>query len=93
MTSQTRLSAKGQVVIPKDVRDALGLKPGQVLDVVRTQNGVLLTPAHRKSGRTTDEIFARIREIAPPWHGPPASIEDMNQAVDAMFAAKSKDEI
>ena len=93
MTSQTKLSAKGQVVIPKDVRDALGLKPGQVLDVVRTQRGVLLTPAHRKSGRTTGEIFARIREIAPPWHGPPASIEDMNGAVDAMFSAKRKDEI
>ncbi|MDG2533386.1 AbrB/MazE/SpoVT family DNA-binding domain-containing protein [Sphingomonas sp. HITSZ_GF] len=93
MNAKTTLSAKGQVVIPKEVRDALGLLPGQVLEVVRTGNGVLLTPQRRKSGRTAEEIFARIREIAPPWNGPPVSIEDMDRAVDAMFAAKSKDEI
>ncbi|MES2096696.1 MAG: AbrB/MazE/SpoVT family DNA-binding domain-containing protein [Pseudomonadota bacterium] len=93
MNAKTTLSAKGQVVIPKDVRDALGLKPGQVLDVVRTGNGVLLTVPHQKSGRSAEEIFARIREIAPKWEGPPVSIEDMDRAVDAMFAARGKDDI
>ena len=93
VNAKTTLSAKGQVVIPREVRDALGLVPGQELDVVRTGNGVLLTPRHRKSGRTSEEIFARIREIAPPWNGPPVSIEEMDRAVDAMFAAKSKNDI
>ncbi len=85
MGAQTRMSGKGQVVIPKDVRDALGLKPGQTLDVVRTASGVLLTPVQNKSGRTTEEIFAHLREIAPKWEGPPVSIEDMDRAVDQMF--------
>lgn len=93
VNAKTTLSAKGQVVIPKDVRDSLGLRPGQVLNVIRTQGGVLLTPEIAKSGRSTEEIFARIREIAPKWEGPPVSIEEMDAAVDAMFAAKSKDEI
>jgi AbrB family looped-hinge helix DNA binding protein len=93
MNSTTSLSAKGQVVIPKDVRDALGLVPGQKLDVIRSGSGVLLRPQHQKSGRTTDEILASIAKIRPKWEGPPASIESMNAAVDAMFAAKSRDEI
>jgi AbrB family looped-hinge helix DNA binding protein len=85
MNAKTVMSAKGQVVIPKEVRDALGLSPGQVLDVVRTRNGLLLTPAHRKSGRSTEEILNRIREIAPPYNGPPVTDEIMHEAVEKMF--------
>ena len=92
MNATTILSAKGQVVIPKDVRDALGLLPGQVLDVKRTANGVLLTVAHQKSGRSTDEIFAELRKLYTHV-GPPATIDEMNAAVDAMFAARSRDDI
>lgn len=85
MNAKTTLSAKGQVVIPKDVRDALGLKPGQVLDVRRAGNGVLLSVSQQKSGRTADEIFAKLREIAPKWEGPPVTDEQMKDAVDTMF--------
>jgi len=85
MNAKTIMSAKGQVVIPKDVRDALGLTPGQQLEVVRAGNGVLLRPVLQKSGRSFDEITAHIREIAPPWQGPPVSIDAMNAAVDRMF--------
>lgn len=84
MNAKTTLSAKGQVVIPKDVRDSLGLKPGQTLDVIQTGGGVLLKPAVQKSGRSFDEITARIR--ARYTHkGPPVPIEEMNAAVDQMF--------
>lgn len=93
MNATTSLSAKGQVVIPKDVRDALGLTPGQKLDVIRTGNGVLLRPQQSKSGRTADEIFADIARIIPKWEGPPLTIAEMNASVEAMFAAKSRDDI
>lgn len=90
MTAQTSLSAKGQVVIPKDVRDALGYKPGQTFDVVKTDGGILLRPLARKSGRTTDQIVAEMRAL---YHheGPPVTIAEMNAAVDALFAAPGAD--
>jgi len=74
MNAKTKLSAKGQVVIPKDVRDHLGLKPGETLEVIETAGGVLLRPMHRKSGRPTAEILKSLRELTA-HKGPPIPIE------------------
>lgn len=40
----TTLSSKGQVIIPKTVRDALQWAPGTVFRVVACDGGVVLTP-------------------------------------------------
>ncbi|AYO76279.1 MULTISPECIES: AbrB/MazE/SpoVT family DNA-binding domain-containing protein [Sphingobium] len=84
MNAKTTLSAKGQVVIPKDVRDQLGLAPGQVLDVVPMGGGVLLKPQHKKSGRSFDEIMIGVR-ARYQHQGPPVSVEEMDEAVAQMF--------
>lgn len=39
MTHQSRLTIKGQVTIPRDIRAALGLKPGERVEFVRTASG------------------------------------------------------
>lgn len=70
------MSAKGQVVIPKDVRDALGLKPGQELDVVRSGDGVFLRKPTAKSGRSTEEIIKAIRALVQ-YDGPPVPIKKL----------------
>lgn len=90
MTATTKLSAKGQVVIPADVRRQLGLKPGQTLQVRKAGGGVMLTPILEKSGRSTDELLAEIRKIYT-HKGPPVTLEQMDEAVSRMFAERGKD--
>ena len=43
----TRVSERGQVVIPKAIRDRLGIKRGQVLDVEESDGAVLMRPKTR----------------------------------------------
>jgi AbrB family looped-hinge helix DNA binding protein len=43
-TALTKLSSNYQVVVPKPVRVALGLKPGDLFEATATRDGVLLRP-------------------------------------------------
>lgn len=81
MNVHTRLSAKGQVVIPKAVRERLGWTEGAELRIVEHAGSVTLEPVpSQKSGRTTEEILAAI-DARHSYRGPPLSIEDMDQGV------------
>lgn len=93
MNARTTVSAKGQVVIPKDVRDALHLRSGQELEVVRSGSSIILRPLATKSGRSFEEITARIRARAR-YDGPPLSIEDMATAIEqaAVESAAARDD-
>ena len=44
---QTKLDAVGRVVVPKALRDELGLEPGMTLDVSRYGAGLALLPGTR----------------------------------------------
>lgn len=81
---QTKLSAKGQVVIPKDVRDRLRWTQGQALDVVETADGVLLKRPQKFGTLTVQEALERIRGRVK-YTGPPLSVEEMNEAIDEMY--------
>ena len=43
--STVRVSPKFQVVIPKEVREAMGLRPGQRMVVFRFENRIEMVPA------------------------------------------------
>lgn len=43
---ETTLDKFGRIVIPKRVREDLGLKPGSVLRIERQEEEIRLTPAH-----------------------------------------------
>lgn len=87
MTAQTRLSAKGQVVIPKDVRDRLGWLQGSALEVIETAGGVLLRIPQEGKKLSVDEVTARLRKIVK-YKGPPLTIEQLSWSAEADRAYK-----
>jgi antitoxin PrlF len=57
----TNLTSKGQVTVPKSVRDYLGLRPGAAVTFERLQSGeVVLRPAKRVA-KVRRSAFARLR--------------------------------
>lgn len=86
MNAQTRLSAKGQVVIPKDVRDANHWPPGTIFDVVQRPDGVLLRAAEPQAHPKIPfaEALARMR-AAVNYTGPAYDDADYKEAIDQMF--------
>jgi len=73
---ETRVSTKGQVVLPKAIRDKHAWKDGTRLIVEDRPDGVLLRPVAEKKKLTIDD-WARIIE----YKGPSRTIEEMNAAI------------
>ena len=44
---ETTMDSAGRIILPKQVRDALGLSPGTVLDVSSYGSGLTLIPRRR----------------------------------------------
>jgi AbrB family looped-hinge helix DNA binding protein len=57
----TNLTVKGQVTVPKSVRDYLGLKPGSAVTFERLPSGeVVLRPASKRSKKASSRV-AKLR--------------------------------
>lgn len=74
MDVEITISSKGQVVIPKDVRDALGLRTGGKLRLSRVGHRIVLE-APMPPREQID--YAEFRRRLPRYSGPPIAIEDM----------------
>lgn len=74
MGIEITISSKGQIVIPKDVRDALGLTAGGKLQLQRSGRRLILEAPSEPRERITYEEF---RRRVPKYEGPPVAIEDM----------------
>ena len=57
----TRLSTKGHIVLPKNIRDAKAWKPGTEFYVEETADGILLRPTPRFAESALDEIVGCLR--------------------------------
>lgn len=51
-----RVQEKGQITLPADVRKRLGLKKGDLVAVVETPDGVLITPQEVVASRALADI-------------------------------------
>lgn len=58
---KTRLSSKGQVVLPKSVRDTRSWGPGTEFAVEEVPGGVLLRPLRPFKSAAVDEVYGCLR--------------------------------
>lgn len=72
----TRLSSKGQLIIPKAVRDAHGWREGTEFTVEATRDAIVLRPKRLFPRTTVDQVFGSAR-----YKGPPKTIEEMNAGI------------
>jgi AbrB family looped-hinge helix DNA binding protein len=75
--TKTRLSSKGQVILPKSVRDAHRWPVGMEFNVEDTADGVLLRPAKPFGIARLEDLAGCLRV-----EGAPKTIDEMNDAID-----------
>lgn len=76
----TRLSSKGQIIIPKAIRSLQGWENGQEFIVEETENGILLRPYQPASlPKTTLEQVAGCLKNC--YQGKAKTIEEMDAAI------------
>lgn len=64
LETAVNMTSKGQVLVPKSIRDKLGLMPGQRVRVGINDRGeaVVLPMTARETGETPDERRERVRK-------------------------------
>jgi AbrB family looped-hinge helix DNA binding protein len=82
MGAHTRISEKGQVVVPKATRDRLGWAPGTELDIVESTDAIILRPRRPVGQLTLKEGLARLRAVVR-YDGPTVPVEALNWSPDA----------
>ena len=80
----TKLSSKGQVIVPKEIRSRHHWEPGQEFQAIDTNDGILLRPtspfpetsmkevasclSYTGKTKTLEEMEAAVKKGAKNWH-------------------------
>ena len=72
-----RLSSKGQLVIPRAIRETLNWDPGVELTVVPTSQGVMIRRKRQQTGKRFVDLIGSV-----PYDGPPLSDKELQAPVD-----------
>jgi AbrB family looped-hinge helix DNA binding protein len=78
-----RFSTKGQIVVPKELRDAYGWEAGVSVELIDEGDGVKLKPASVRKRYTLDDVIG----IAN-YKGPPKTLAEMERGIDAAIAER-----
>ena len=82
----TTVSTKGQVILPKAIRDQRHWAPGTRLTVENTENGVLLKPARLFKPTRIEDVFGSLR-----YAGPAKTIDEMDAAIAREAKRRARD--
>lgn len=74
--STTKVSSKGQVIIPKALRDKHQWQPGQELVATDMGNGILLTPATPFPETALEDVMGCLA-----YEGSPKTLDEMEAAI------------
>ncbi|MFZ0613888.1 MAG: AbrB/MazE/SpoVT family DNA-binding domain-containing protein [Desulfobacterales bacterium] len=72
----TKLSSKGQVIIPKALRSRYNWSAGQELSVIDTGDGILLKPSHPFKKTKLDQAAGMLK-----YSRKPVSLDEMEAAI------------
>lgn len=81
--SQATITSKGQITIPKDVRDVLHLEPGRKVDFLISENGEAIM---RSLSKTTEDVFG----LLSSQKRMKTSVKEMDEKLKKMFRNKWK---
>jgi AbrB family looped-hinge helix DNA binding protein len=77
--SLTRMSSKGQVVIPKDVRNSLGWKSGDTLLVEQADDAIIIRIEKDEDAALREKLF-----------GPPVPLDEITGSFAHLLKAGSR---
>lgn len=80
------IQENGQVTLPVEWRERLGLKKGDVVEFVETEQGLLVLPRVTVAADALDRIANALRAQG-------LSLEDLLQAVDAERSIRAKADV
>lgn len=80
--STSTLTTKGQITLPRDVRNALGLAPGDKVDFVAIDGGFKLVPLRRDIRHLKGRLAGRVTR--------PVSVAEMDDAIAGAASQRSK---
>lgn len=73
----TKLSSKGQIIIPRVLRDEYNWKPGLEFIIIDTGHGVLLRPKRAFPATTLEQVAGSLS-----YSGPAKTITEMDAAIE-----------
>jgi antitoxin PrlF len=76
---RSTVTSKGQITIPKEIRDQMGLKPGDRVDFVKDRTG-------RISLKPINTDIRSLKGIIKSPFKRPITIEEMNEAIARGYA-------
>ncbi len=73
--SSATVTSKGQITLPKSVRERLGIEAGDRIEFIESEQGFMVVPATRD--------IRSLKGIVDS-HKKPVSLKDMNEAIRKM---------